>query len=252
MNEAAPPETPTQSQAINLGDSLGCVRTLRPDLPEKQGNGFGRTQSVPWSRMSDERAAAQRTLGSVALAKAGHSGEQIARVTGAKYSTVNNWLMGHRKPGRAMRLKLLDQFAIPEDDWDKPIDYQPPGLMATLASTPIPPRHASAPPVAVELVPTGADVRGELYNLLEQVKTFRHSVQSDPVLTLSEKAKVLGSCGATLGLLYRMTGGAADIPESKILKLPSWQRVERAIVEALEPWPEALRAVGEALKGLDS
>ncbi len=202
--------------------------------------------------MAHNRAVV-KTKGSVAFAKSGRSANQHARELGLKVTYISNLMTGQRRPSKAVRERIEDLHGIPPDAWDLPIEYEPAavqaGLLAGLSAgeprpTPLPP---ALPPVPAPAEVTATDVRREAQALLGQVQGFRAKVQDDPVLTLSEKAKVLGQCAQTLSLLYRMTGAAADIPVSKILKLPAWATLERTIVTALEAHPEAMRALGEAL-----
>jgi hypothetical protein len=54
----------------------------------------------------------------------------------------------------------------------------------------------------------------------------------------------------TLGVLARLTG-QFDVG-SRILKLPQWKRIEKALEQALTPFPDAARAVATALQALES
>lgn len=201
--------------------------------------------------------SAQKTRASVALAQCGESPEQVARRAGAKLARVYQWLRGERRPGVAWRERIHDLYGISPEHWDLPIEFEPGGanLLAQLDSPPAPvvqeetrPKSDSVRVQAPAGAPQSAAETADL--LLSQVQAFRSRVEVDPVLTLSEKAKVLKTCADTLSQVYKLTGAASEMPESKLLKTPAWRRVEAALVAALEPWPEALRAVGAALQGM--
>jgi hypothetical protein len=48
--------------------------------------------------------------------------------------------------------------------------------------------------------------------------------------------------------LGKLTGETLQIPESKLVRLPAFQRLAEVIKRALEPWPPAMVAVAEALR----
>ena len=52
--------------------------------------------------------------------------------------------------------------------------------------------------------------------------------------------------------LGKLTGETLQMPESKVVRLPAFVRLVEAIRGALEPWPAAMVAVGEALKRAES
>lgn len=204
--------------------------------------------------------AARPNRGSVALKKCGESPEQIARRTGAKITIVRDWLSGRRKPGREWRDRLQGLYGLELDAWDFPIEFEPPaavGLLDALQSkAPVAqqerapdctgPGPGSSPGGGSTPTTAGEQVR----ELVDQVRRHRALVDADPVVTLDEKAKILGRCAQTLALVYKLTGEASDISEAKILKSPAWGRISAAIEAALVPWPDAMRAVGEALISL--
>ena len=222
---------------------------------------------------------AQPTRGSVALTKCGESPEQIARRLGANRHTVGNWLRGHRRPGPAWRARLKESYGIEPDWWDQPIEFQPvsdeaarralaaltqeareerppAGLLAALESNAGVAQPERAPACIGEVAGSspaaGSDVPAAevARQLLAQIQDHRVKVDADPMVTLDEKAKILGRCAQTLALVYKLTGEAADLSEAKILKSPAWGRIQAALMKALEPWPEAMRAGGEALISL--
>ena len=76
-------------------------------------------------------------------------------------------------------------------------------------------------------------------------------LNNDAKTTPLEKAKVMASTAGTITLLGKLTGESREISEARIIRLPAFRRVVDRMKEALRPWPEAARAVGEALKELD-
>lgn len=188
------------------------------------------------------------SAGQVALRKSGHTQEQIAAATGASFALVGNWLTGARKPGPAYRDRLSELYSVRQLSWEESPPKAPraPSLVAkaaapaALARPPLP----SAPPVKA----TPGDVLSEAAILIAQVRDMRDAVAKDPVATNVEKARVLGMCGSTLAQAYKLTGEGLDMPESKLLQTPAFRRVLDTMTLALEPWPDAMRALAAALE----
>lgn len=202
------------------------------------------------------------TRGSVALKQCGDEPTKIAIRTGASYPVIHNWMGGHRKPNDEWRVVLEKTYQIKRTWWEE----EP---LATLHSVPTggfldkisgPVLHRSQPPgpppmsaqegvsvVGGPAVPI--DARGEAQTLVAQIRKFRAQVDTDPVESLSSKAKIIHGVTADLDRLFRLTGEAANIPEARILASPGWGRIRAAIVAALESHPAALAAVVAALEG---
>jgi hypothetical protein len=94
-------------------------------------------------------------------------------------------------------------------------------------------------------------VRDEAAELVARVRELRDSVAADTTSTPLEKAKVIGAATATLAQLGKLTGELGSISEAKIIASPGFRRIQAAIVDALEAYPEALRAVAQALRELE-
>lgn len=95
-------------------------------------------------------------------------------------------------------------------------------------------------------------VRDLAGDMLDQIRRDMAAVACDPVLTPDMRAKAYARLAHSLASAAKFTGEAGDIPEAKLLKLPSMRRVLDTILAALAPWPDALRACAEALHQLES
>ena len=126
---------------------------------------------------------------------------------------------------------------VPVQTQPQPEAGNPPGA---------PPSPTSVRPPAVDA--WGDTVRARAAKLQAMVDKLLLELDTDPDSTPRERSKVMHSAAQTLGLIGRITGESQDLPEAKLLKLPALRRVQDRIVEALSPWPDALRAVGEALQ----
>ena len=91
-------------------------------------------------------------------------------------------------------------------------------------------------------VASGADVLASLVR-----KELDALVAGDGSAT--QRQNQIKRCVSTLKLLGELTG--ETLTERQLVKHPRMVVVRDAIVRALEPWPEALQAVGEALQRLE-
>jgi hypothetical protein len=194
--------------------------------------------------------------GAVALKNCGKDFPTIAKIIGSSASVVHNWMRGHRTPGDKFRGVLEEKFGISRAMWDEPAAAAlPSGLLDKLQS-PAPVAQAERAPDCTGEVPSSSlgggpiDPRGEAEALVAHVRRYRLEAENNPTLSPTERAKVLETASRSVERLYRLTGEAATIPESRILASPAWGRVKDAIAAALEPHPEALRAVTAALEEL--
>jgi hypothetical protein len=76
---------------------------------------------------------------------------------------------------------------------------------------------------------------------------------SDPKSKLNElqRYRMQQSLANLLTQLGKLTGEGLEIPDSKLVKLPGFRRVAEKLIAALSPWPDALRAAGQALTEIE-
>jgi hypothetical protein len=81
---------------------------------------------------------------------------------------------------------------------------------------------------------------------LAELEDFRAEI---PSLARDSRARaaMLANAAKTLHVLGKLTGVGLSISPRQILDSPNWGVIETAIITALKPWPEALRAVAKAL-----
>jgi transcriptional regulator with XRE-family HTH domain len=172
-----------------------------------------------------------RSEGSRRLLSLGKSQEEIAAEIRVEQSTVSRWCAGDKRPGPNARARIAKAFGIPGDAWDRP------------PRPPVPPKDEKAADVDVS-------VRQRARDLARDLDRLREAAWNDPDATTLERAKILNSAAVGLKLLGTMTGELLEVNEARVLKLPGFRRIDEAITRALTPWPDAMRAVGEALKRL--
>ncbi|WP_288131783.1 hypothetical protein [Microbulbifer sp.] len=89
--------------------------------------------------------------------------------------------------------------------------------------------------------------RGKLYQLLDMAEELQHVGDACKVhARLSENLKTTGQ------LLGDLRSGGTVINNQVLMTSPEYHRVRTAIMQALRPHREALRAVGEALRCLEA
>ncbi len=66
--------------------------------------------------------------------------------------------------------------------------------------------------------------------------------------TATHRQNQIKRCVATLKMLGELTGETLQMPESKVVKLPAFRRLVDVVTRALDPWPEAMVAVRDAIE----
>ena len=181
----------------------------------------------------------EHSQGSVALAKLGQPQETIAARLHVSRCLVSMWLSGFRSPGKGNREQMKAAYSIDPKLWDTPLVKAP--------APSIPPPCANPPAPAPGLDESVEDKARRLANMIDGIMV---EVANDKSAASHEKGRVLRGCTASLQLLGKLTGEMASMSESRILRLPSWRAIEEALGDALRPWPDAMRSVGEALRKL--
>lgn len=161
---------------------------------------------------------------------------------------VSRWISGDRSPNDAMRILIEAKFSIPIDSWEQPT-----------GSAYVAPKVAKQPPDIV--IPTATHESESLFvndndPIMAEVRTCRllaqallRDIQSADV-TPMERSKVLASALAALERASKLTG-ENHLSGAKLLKMPFWKRVEKALADGLKGHPEAAAAVERELRKLD-
>jgi hypothetical protein len=119
--------------------------------------------------------------------------------------------------------------------------------------TPAPKAQPEPSPEPAETTASPNETIQELAGRLRAVVQRELGRLESPGVKLSEsdRRNNLKTATGSLKTLAEVTGELKEVPDSKLVKLPGFRRVLDCIIEALRPWPEAVRAVGEALDALD-
>lgn len=142
--------------------------------------------------------------------------------------TVNEWLHGKKRPTREMRARIQFAYGIPVNTWN---------LAANTSNEPPPKR----PPRDPTSTPSTLD---DCLDMLDAIREQRNRAD----LINSERVKLADTEAKILALRARLEL-QAELQEDRIVRThPEWLRLKRVMVKALEPFPEALRALVTALQ----
>jgi transcriptional regulator with XRE-family HTH domain len=167
------------------------------------------------------------TDGARALKRSGKTGAELARLCGVSAQLVSLWLKGKKRPGPEHRARLEALGLALADQWEKDSSKR---------------RKAHSSPAMAHAAPaTALDTRSEL---VEQVGRLRRLIGEG--LSPAASVQVERALGQALVALSKIDG--TTITELTIVRHPAHRRVMAVILAALEPYPEAMRAVADALK----
>lgn len=156
------------------------------------------------------------------------------RYNAGKNAAVYAWIRGNYAPDAAKRMRIHDDGGPEPAWWDEPA----PGGEA---------KAIGAPSVAAGAATPGA-IASEADKLLADVQAHREYVSALEGGDPGEKLSHLERLAKMLGVLSKMRGVMMN--ERQILGSPHWLNVEAALTKALTPWPDAMRAVADALEAL--
>ena len=184
---------------------------------------------------TNETGAPVRSLGAYQLKRLTKPRKQIAELCKVSSPAVSQWVGGDTKPGPAAREALALEFGIPVAAWDQPAEA--------------PPMAALPPP---EDIPA-AD--GREFVIAARVAQLERSVDrtmadlANEVMTPAERAKVNRECASALASLQKLKN-EDPVTLKKIFSSKFWSAIEAAHIRALEPFPEAMRALGKELEAV--
>ncbi len=154
---------------------------------------------------------------------------------GCKREQIAQWRTAARVPGVANRARLRDEFGIAVESWDQYGRGQP-------AEPEISPSEA---PVIDD-----GSVTAKAKRLDRLVRAGLDMLESDKTLTNIERFRLATDTHQLLDKMGKLTGETQLMPESRILKLPAWRRIQDAVLVALKPHPKALAAFVKTLEDL--
>ena len=194
-----------------------------------------------------KKSKPERSRGAALLARVGARQDDIAMQVGVSRVAVIHWLKGATKPTLRARASLHATYGIPITSWDEPI------IMIDKVSGHASATELPAPRVAERAIATFGRVPDGVLAKAAALEQMAHELmtklQNEEGATPLEQAKVMASIATTLNLLAKLTGqfelGA------RLLTLPMWKEIERALERALANHPAAAADVATELGKLD-
>jgi transcriptional regulator with XRE-family HTH domain len=173
---------------------------------------------------------------------AANEGARLLRASGASLAAIAKaanrskpaavaWRSGKALPDAESRAALAIAFAIPPAAWELASSAE--------AAQPEPPSSAMAAPAGS----TAAQVDA----LLSSVRADR----AGPGVSAAQRAKLASLEGTLLGLKARLEADAREA-EDRLSESPAFQRFQATLRAALQPYPDAARAVVAALEAVDA
>jgi transcriptional regulator with XRE-family HTH domain len=171
-----------------------------------------------------------RTEGQRLLVAVSGSHSEVAAKLGGKTTkqSISEWRLGQKVPGAAARARIQATLGIEPDAWSR----QPGGG-----------QQATQAPAALPAL------GGELEHLEELLRDLRQ-LRSDRGLTASERARVAGEETKTLRRIAELRDASKLTEARYVHEHPGWQRLKRALLDALKKHPDAYRDVVAALQVL--
>lgn len=208
-------------------------KPTRHPRPAKKGDASKPRGDAPVTSLLEPEASADavRSEGQRLLTAIRESTAQVGARAGTSKNTVSCWRTGTKRPSEAARAKLHEVYGISPTAWDR------------AAGAPVPPVALPTPPS----LPGKATI-----DLVNELVTRWMKVSSDPQIPLSMQAKVSdGPLAKYLQIKSRLEREAEFLEDKIVLEHPSYRRIVKAMVAALKPYPDAMRAVRDAIGSLE-
>lgn len=176
---------------------------------------------------------------------------EIAEQLSVSKVSVGEWRNGLKKPGPDVRRHMLAHYQIAPAAWDqlphvRAVAELPAEPAPEVQAPPEPGRRMVKPRPPIELAGVG-DPLAEVADLIRQCRIGMKTAG----LVASEQANWQDRLLKALQHQQKLQD-SADVRDDKIVRnAPFWLRIKDTLGVALEPYPEAARAVAKALRELD-
>lgn len=175
------------------------------------------------------------TVGAQKLKKAPGTQTEKAAAIGASRPLIAFWEKGERLPGTQWREKLEAALGIPRGDWE----CEPAARLAVQSR----PAASQSSRVTAAIEPT--DIIGGCKAQLERIAQMRAELDDPRLLVRLEETE--SQCRHKLATYL---GEGRVVTEASLIRSPAFARVIARLTEALDPYPDALLAVTEALESI--
>ncbi len=163
---------------------------------------------------------------------------ELAQKFGVGRRTWIRWCNGESVPGAKERARVHEEGGPPPEAWD---EIPAPGSPVQLGK-PLPELGALVPAT----IESARELAARLHRMAEQeMRALEEDTGEIDAKQRLLRMKALGGIVIDLGELT----GAAGIDEKRIVASPAWARLWDRMCNALEPYPDAMRAAADALLG---
>lgn len=165
----------------------------------------------------------------------------LAKRVGTTSQSVKEWRTGLAKPTRRMRAKVYSALGIPVGTWDERPTVaatEPTVPGAAGVELPLPP-----PSTPISIEDTGTTMDG----CLRLLATVRADMAA-PTTLPSERVKLMAAEARILKFRAELESRVELSEDRYVNEHPAWVRVRNEIARVLAAYPEAARAVAEALE----
>lgn len=186
---------------------------------------------------NQKKKNAGRTEGAFQLARLVSNQAAFAKELGVEQSTVSRWISGEKIPSVEYRAILSRELGIAERDWE---EHSKKPTVSEVAPIPIVHRSKRRP-----IREIAADVEACAEALI------RDMAKVDHLSTPAEKVKVLIGVSQALMYLGKISGETSQMTEAAILKTPQFRRAMGSIIDAITPWPDAMKAMVDRISEIE-
>lgn len=194
------------------------------------------TAKTQWKRATAAASIEPRTEGQRLLLEVNGTHAEVGARIGASKQSVSYWRRGEKIPGAKARAALREAYGIEPAAWElRPgAGDAAPSAASPESLPPQPPRAPRARTMTLDEVVAELD--------------YLHDLRRDGKLMPSEKVRLSDSISKNLALKARLERDQELLEDRIVREHPMWKvRIKPAILGALKPYPDAMRAVAEAL-----
>ena len=206
-----------------------------------------KTSSRTRAREGTTPRAAEQSEGQVLLSAAAERLVDVAERLHVGVSTVSDWRRGAKSPGGHARKRLAEVYGIPPESWDRPARSLMPGEVGGDRLRRLAGELDDAPAhVPMELDTDGPPLESTLRMLDQQLMRLANG-GTDEDFKQAEGIRKMLATRAQQETSKRTLDAYIERSLINPTRQPFYQRVVNMVVDALKPYPDALRDVLAAL-----
>jgi transcriptional regulator with XRE-family HTH domain len=176
------------------------------------------------------------------------SQREVARKLGVSHRTVSAWLEGTSSPRPKACAVIREKLGSPQTVHFVVTDNGPP-ISPALIKESEDRFQGRSETVARALKPEDHDdPRANALAALRKIRVALDNVDANDAPTIARLSTPLTGLSR---LLAKLTG-QIDVSETMLLRSMGWARIKTALVESIRPYPEAARALADAIEKISA